>query len=239
MVNSFDASILHFLNGFVGRSPVFDEVVMKVTGDSFVRGGPITALFWWAWFRNSDERARGRELITAGIAASAFALFVARALALALPFRTRPISIPALHIAQPLSARSIDLVHWSSFPSDHAVLYFALATTMFLVSRKVGIQAYCHALFIVCLPRVYIGLHYPSDVLVGALLGIGIVSICLKTGLATFLARWPMLLLKESPSAFYASFYLFTLSFATNFDFIRWIGTFVLHLVKPASHIQL
>lgn len=57
-----------------------------------------------------------------------------------------------------------------SFPSDHATIAFAIAWTIFLHSHKLGAWFLVSAVLI-ALGRVYVGVHYPSDVLAGALLG--------------------------------------------------------------------
>jgi membrane-associated phospholipid phosphatase len=57
-----------------------------------------------------------------------------------------------------------------SFPSAHALSSFAVATAMFRVDPATA-GALVAALAI-SLCRPYLGMHYPSDVLVGALLGI-------------------------------------------------------------------
>lgn len=57
-----------------------------------------------------------------------------------------------------------------SFPSAHALSSFAVATAMFRVDPATA-GALVVALAI-SLGRPYLGMHYPSDVLVGALLGI-------------------------------------------------------------------
>ena len=57
-----------------------------------------------------------------------------------------------------------------SFPSAHALSSFAVATAMFRVD-----PATAGALFValaISLGRPYLGMHYPSDVLAGALLGV-------------------------------------------------------------------
>ena len=60
-----------------------------------------------------------------------------------------------------------------SFPSSHAVNHFAFATYTFVSLRKV--VGYSWVLFIwaalICLSQVYVGVHYPLDILVGAILG--------------------------------------------------------------------
>ena len=59
----------------------------------------------------------------------------------------------------------------ASFPSGHAAFYFALATAVFLRDRKMGWFFLAGAL-IISLARVYSGIHWPSDILAGALVGI-------------------------------------------------------------------
>lgn len=58
-----------------------------------------------------------------------------------------------------------------SFPSNHAVTYTAGATVLWSFFRYLRIPAMVVA-FMVAISRVYIGVHYPSDVLGGAVLGI-------------------------------------------------------------------
>jgi len=57
-----------------------------------------------------------------------------------------------------------------SFPSAHALSSFAVATAMFRVDPATA-AAFVVALLL-ALDRPYLGMHYPSDVLAGALLGI-------------------------------------------------------------------
>ena len=58
-----------------------------------------------------------------------------------------------------------------SFPSNHASNLFTAATLMSLCFRKLAYIAYTCAL-VVGYSRVYLGVHYPSDILGGALCGI-------------------------------------------------------------------
>jgi membrane-associated phospholipid phosphatase len=57
-----------------------------------------------------------------------------------------------------------------SFPSGHALFFFALATVMYIHNKKAGTILYVGAA-LMAFGRVAAGLHYTSDVVVGALLG--------------------------------------------------------------------
>jgi membrane-associated phospholipid phosphatase len=59
-----------------------------------------------------------------------------------------------------------------SFPSAHATSSFAVATAMTRVEPLGGL-AFLLA-FALALGRPYLGMHYPSDVAVGAVLGVGL-----------------------------------------------------------------
>jgi len=59
-----------------------------------------------------------------------------------------------------------------SFPSGHAASSFAAAAAIFYWNRKAGLAAFVLA-FLIAFSRLYLFVHYPSDVLAGALLGLG------------------------------------------------------------------
>ncbi|SCE84890.1 undecaprenyl-diphosphatase [Micromonospora coriariae] len=57
-----------------------------------------------------------------------------------------------------------------SFPSNHATLAGALAVTTLLLSRRLGLVALPLAA-LAAVSRVFVGVHYPHDVVAGLLLG--------------------------------------------------------------------
>lgn len=65
-----------------------------------------------------------------------------------------------------------------SFTSSHATNHFAIATQLYLLFRLTWKKQYFIALFIwatlIAYGQVYVGVHYPLDVLSGAFLGIAI-----------------------------------------------------------------
>lgn len=58
-----------------------------------------------------------------------------------------------------------------SFPSGHASFFFALATALYFFNKKLGFWFFVGA-FLISLARVYVGVHYPTDILAGAVVGI-------------------------------------------------------------------
>lgn len=58
-----------------------------------------------------------------------------------------------------------------SFPSGHALAFFALAMVAYLYNKKAGLWFFA-AVFLIVLGRIFCGVHYPLDVLAGFLIGI-------------------------------------------------------------------
>ena len=231
MTNSFDTGIICFLNGFSHRSWLFDRVVVLLEVNTLLKGGLAMTVFWWLWWRRkpSDEE---RRILLFGLLASFAGLLLARSLALLLPFRQRPLRNPLLHFQIPYTLDPKTLIGWSSFPSDHATLFFSLAVTFLFVSQALGIVAFVYAFVVVCLPRLYLGIHYPTDILAGVLLGIGVGSLGslqrLRRIVTDPLLKWS----ETSPASFYAFLFLCSFSVAQQFDAVRDMGKLAFELAK-------
>jgi len=235
-MNIFDSTIVHFLNQFAQRSEHFDKLVGLLFGNLLLEGGFIMALLWWAWFRNGETVTRDRQIVVMSIVMSVVALVVTRILADVVGFRERPRYVAALHFKLPSGSAGYDMIRWSSFPSDHAVLYFFMATSLFFISRKVGILAYLHAFFVVCLTRMYLGIHYPTDILVGILLGVGFASLALNDRFRAWIASPPLRWFERNPNAFYPAFFLSTMVIATEFDPVRELIVDMWKIVHSSTH---
>ena len=61
----------------------------------------------------------------------------------------------------------------SSFPSGHTATSFASATALFLLDPRIGVLALFIA-FIIAFSRLYLFVHYPSDILFGILSGVAL-----------------------------------------------------------------
>ena len=60
-----------------------------------------------------------------------------------------------------------------AFPSDHSAIAFALAASVFARNKKTG-AIFCIGALLVALGRALAGVHYVSDVVAGAVVGIAV-----------------------------------------------------------------
>jgi undecaprenyl-diphosphatase len=207
-----DKRIVIFLNSFAHRSWIFDRIVVFLAQNSLAEGALALAVFYFVWFQPDDttsnvQRSGKRQALLYSLLICVPAVLLSRALAWGLPYRMRPMRSPDLPIRMAYGFDPGAILNWSSFPSDHAVLFFALATGVFLVHRKAGLLLYAHAVLFDSLPRLYLGIHYASDLLAGALLGCGIGYSARWFRLQSMLTRPALRLQKYSPGIFYACFF--------------------------------
>lgn len=116
------------------------------------------------WLLARPGAARKWKLACGSALASAAVALLANQLIAQFWSRPRPY---AAHVdATVFLARSPD----PSFPSDHAAAAFAIAVAVLLYDRLVG-AIFLAAATLVATGRVIAGVHYPADVLAGALVG--------------------------------------------------------------------
>ncbi|MCA9732627.1 MAG: phosphatase PAP2 family protein [Deferribacteres bacterium] len=216
-MNFFDALIINFFNHFSRISWTADYTISFVSENQLIKGVILILIYWWAWFRaDKNQTAIHRHIISTFLGCF-IAMVLARGLALTLPFRLRPLHDATVHFLLPYGMRPGALEGWSSFPSDHAVLFYALSTGMFYISKKIGIFAVIYTTLLIGLPRIYLGLHYPTDIFGGAVVGVYIVFLCNSRAfidkISTPILGWS----RTNPEIFYPLFFLITYQIADMF----------------------
>jgi undecaprenyl-diphosphatase len=217
--------ILSFFNRFAHRSLFFDELVVLVSGNNFIKGALVVAVIWYLWFQNKDAPKK-RECLLAGVGAGFFGLAIAKVLTWAI-VRPRPLNVPQLAMRIPYGIKAVSWEGLSSFPSDHAVLFFALATGIFFASRRTGWLMFIYVSALICLPRVYLGVHYPTDILAGAAIGVFTGWLLHLPAIQKPLTKWALQSLDARPGQFYAFSFLLTYVICELFDPVISIVNFI------------
>lgn len=187
----FDLHSARTLAGFLGRHPVFDYSVQSAIGHHVLGGIPFAAAFFYFWVR--DEREDRREeldrLITAilgSLVTIALALWAA-SLVSWLPPQRQP------GLAQLYPHYLFRDINTNSFPSDSTALFTSVAVGILSINRFAGATLLVAVPFLISLPRMYVGGHYPTDVLAGFAIGVvgyAIARIALDRSLSTRILRF-------------------------------------------------
>jgi undecaprenyl-diphosphatase len=219
-VFEFDATTTFFLNQFVNYSLFFDKAIISLAGNYLLKCGVIMALLWWCWTRPDGKIHVDAIKVIFG---ALLAISLGRGFQNYLPFRPRPFHNPDLGFVVPYSHvwDPSALEEWSSFPSDHAVLVFALSTGIWSYSRRLGVFAFVWSATVVCGPRVYLGLHYLSDVLAGAAVGIVIMASVLAIIIFPQMSYILENLQQRHVKVFYSAMFLVTFEITTMFEGVR------------------
>jgi len=173
-----DISLLRDINGFAKQAPHGVDRAVEALGD-YGLIALMVLLAGWCWWRV----ARRRDDAPAAVAGVLWSLLAGGLAVLAnIPIRA--------FVQRPRPAVDHDgldvLVHGGhhySFVSDHAALTGAMAVGLFMVSRWIGLAGLLIALG-EGFTRVYLGVHYPTDVIGGFALGAATALLLAPLGLA-------------------------------------------------------
>jgi undecaprenyl-diphosphatase len=173
-----DYRIERWINGPAGHHAALDGLMRHAaTWGQWLFIALLAGWFILGWARG---RARDRQGALTALIAGGGALLVNQGLS-HLWGRDRPFADHprAVHL---LIGHGAD----GSFPSDHAAGAFAIAAVLFVLHRRLGVLALLAAA-LMSFARVYVGVHYPGDVLAGALVGVA-VAVLLLTWLAPLMS---------------------------------------------------
>ncbi len=234
--DGFDLPIQRFLTSFVGKSPMFDHVVHAISRYHTFKGVVFMSLLVFLWFRQTTGahdalNSKGRGVLLRVLGGSIAIVVLSRILQLVLHIHQRPI-VAGLGLNFPpfMEPEWVASSTWNSFPSDHSMLFFSLSTGLWMIDRRFGAFGFIWSLLIIDLPRIYLGIHYPSDVIAGAALGILCMIGCMRLpleGCAELVLAWG----ERHRAMFYLIAFIVIDQLGHLFDDIRDVAaTFFKHL---------
>ena len=156
-----DLAIFRWANSWAGVNNFYDwSIIFRAEYLAWAVGFGV--LLFWVFGRDKKKELL---MIIHSFAAAVVARFIFTEVIRYFYDRPRPFEV--LNNIYQLIQREAG----GSFPSGHAAFFFALATGVFFYRKWWGVLFYALALAI-GLARVAAGLHWPSDILAGAVIGI-------------------------------------------------------------------
>lgn len=160
-----DIAIFHLLNNLAGISPVLDWIVRFLVND-YVIPTAMSLVAVWLWFSGDtpEDRLRNRHAVLVIGLGILFSNALIKDLSY-IYFRPRPFAIEEVRLL--FYRPSV-----SSMPSVPLTVAFCFAAGAWYNNRTLG-KALGMLGALYGLARIIAGVHYPSDVVAGALLGVG------------------------------------------------------------------
>ncbi|MFH1098825.1 MAG: phosphatase PAP2 family protein [Candidatus Uhrbacteria bacterium] len=163
MLFELDGAITRAVNGWAGHSPVLDAIGVTAAVWLIVPLVVLAIIFLIRAVRCGKHR-----IVIELIGTLILALLISQLIGI-VAFRSRPFvdNVSTLLIAKDPTEKS--------FPSDHATMAFALVFSLWpLMRRRSSRVLLVGVAVLVALGRVYVGVHYVSDVIAGAALSFGV-----------------------------------------------------------------
>ncbi len=177
-----DSDLFFLLNGLAGRAESADKLFSVIAQYLPYVIVAVLSVLWFLWKRDVNQKIRILMLFVLSMAFSYALVF-----SIIHPLWPRERPFQALTGVNQLIDEG-----GSSFPSLHAMFFFFTAAFVQMFSKKIGFWCFAAAL-VIGLSRIVVGVHYPLDVLVGALYGasLGFLAAHIGRGIKISLGRKP------------------------------------------------
>ena len=151
-----DSYFFHFLNQWAGQWIRLDTLTIFVA--IFLPYWLVVFLIGWLIWKKTIK------MIVVSLVAALFSRFIITEIIRWFYYQPRPFVTEQVN-------QLVEHSTSGSFPSGHAAFLFALSMVIYLHNKKAG-WVFFTASFLICLARIFTGLHYPSDILAGTLIGL-------------------------------------------------------------------
>ena len=165
----FDLWFNLHLSGLLGKSPAFDNLVVEGIAHNLLGGYLYGAVLFVCWIRGSRA---GGDKVQGQLLCILLATMIAIPLMLGTSHfisRVPPGSDSRLASRYPRAVYKNEAAN--SFPSYSTALYTSIALGTYALDQGAAWLLGLGVVFLVALPRIYVGGHYPTDVLAGMVLG--------------------------------------------------------------------
>lgn len=156
-MSAINEKIFFFFNSFAGVNTLIDSLIVFIANDiPFLLIG-FTFIYFIFLKRNPKQ------------------LFVVTILTLSSALVTEFLKWIVFRHPRPFIAlegvtQLIEINSMGSFPSQHATIFSALAVSVFIYDKKVGVWFFVLA-FLIGVSRIISGIHFPLDILTGFFIG--------------------------------------------------------------------
>jgi len=157
---NFDYWLFQKINSLVGQQPISDKIGIFFAEylPYLIAAGALALIIYWV-VRNKNWKvlwqAISAPILSRGIITEGIRFF--------------------WHRPRPFISHSTNLLlnhdNSGSFPSGHMTFIFALAAVVYFYNKKIGWLLFVLS-FLAGLARVFVGVHYPLDILGGIIIGV-------------------------------------------------------------------
>ena len=155
-----DIKLFYFFNNLVDKFQIFDTLVVFFA--AYLQYFFVASFFIFLYFSAYSKRKK-LYILAVTTFSSIFARLGVTEIIRFFYHRPRPFITYQIHQLIPENG-------WS-FPSGHSAFFFAIAMSVYFYNKKCGIGFFVGAI-LMNISRIIVGVHYPSDIIGGAIVGV-------------------------------------------------------------------
>ncbi|MEY9966520.1 membrane-associated phospholipid phosphatase [Streptacidiphilus sp. MAP12-16] len=161
---SIDGGLYHWFITEAQNAPHWFDNVISAYADYGL--GLFALMMIWGWWQARNARSATAMALALAVPVTVVIAYIANDIVKTIFDEARPCQV----ITSPATLLPCPGIGDWSFPSNHSAIAAAAAAALWMVDRRLGIIATLAAL-LMGFSRIWVGAHYPHDVLVGLVVG--------------------------------------------------------------------